>query len=187
MPKAKLNLEPQTVLFIFEDEVAGDAEKGVEGKPSRQEFNLAHVTPEMLAHLALHGAKQKIADSYAGAKESGTDPLAYAKQAVADTIKQLYAPDFGGTNEWSVGRTASGTPRATMLVQAFAEVGGMSLEEAQEFIGTLSDEEKTAIAKKPKIAAKVAQYKAEAAVRKAKELAEKAEKAEAAELAAATA
>lgn len=184
MPKAVLNLEPRTVGFIYEDEVAADAEKGIAGSPSRDTFDLSKVSPAMLIHLALHGAKQKIADSYAGAKESGTNPLAYAKEAVRDTIAQLYSTEHGGKDTWSVGRTGSGAPRTTFLVQAFAEASGQSIEAAQEVVGALSDEEKTALGKKPKIAAIVARLKAEAAVRKAEELAKKADAAEKAEQAA---
>lgn len=187
MPKALLNTEARNVAFIFEDEVpavAADAEKGVaavEFKPSRDVFDVSKVSQAMLIHLALHGAKQKIADSYAGAKESGTNPLAYAKEAVKETIAQLYSTENGGKDVWSVGRTGSGAPRTTFLVQAFAEATGQSIEAAQETIGGLTDEEKTALGKKPKIAAIVAKFKATAAVAKAEELAKKAAEAEAKE------
>lgn len=191
MPKAQLNVEPRNVTFIFEDEVAAvaaDEAKGivaVEAKPSRAVFDLSKVSQDMLLHLALHGAKQKIADSYAGAKESGTDPLTYAKAAVKETTLQLYSKENGGTDTWSVTRSGTGAPRTTFLVQAFSESSGKSLEEAQEIVGSLTDEEKTALGKKPKIAAIVAGLKAKAAVAKAEELQKKADAAEAAEKAAA--
>lgn len=132
-------------------------------------FDLSKVSPEMVTMLALHGASQKIGDSYAGAKDSGTDPIAYAREAINDTINQLYAGD------WSVTRTGSGAPRVTQLVQAFSIVTGKTLEESQEFISALNDEEKAALQKKAKIAATVAQLKAEQAVKRAQELAKKAE------------
>src|SRR5690606_7229783 len=116
-------------------------------------FDLSKVTPSMLRMLALHGARQKIGDSYAGAKESGEDPVDYATAAILDTIKQLYAEEHGGLNRLSVTRTGTGAPRTSLLVQAFALVTGKSVEEAQEYISDLNDEEKKELQKKKKIAA----------------------------------
>lgn len=164
--KKAIDVAAKAVVWTFDD-------------GSTQTFDLTQVTPELAVMLSLHGASQKIGDSYAGAKESGTDPLAYAKEAVKDTIAQLYK------GEWKIARTGTGAPRTSFLIIAFAKITGKSLEESQELVGGLTDEEKAALQKKPKIAAALAALRADAAVAKAAELAKKAEEAEKAEAAAA--
>jgi hypothetical protein len=139
-------------------------------------FDLTKISAEMLERLALHGASQKIGDSYAGAKDSGEDPLAYAKAAIQDTIKQLYSKENGGNDTWSVARSGSGAPRTSILIQAYAQVKGVSIEDAQETIGALNDDEKKVVAGTKKVAAAMAQIRAEAAAAKARKLAAEAAK-----------
>src|SRR5690606_1991871 len=81
-------VERGLIAFVVEPKVEG-------GEPNTIMFDLSKVTPSMLRMLALHGARQKIGDSYAGAKESGEDPVDYATAAILDTIKQLYAEEHG--------------------------------------------------------------------------------------------
>jgi hypothetical protein len=153
MPKKAVDIESGTVTFTFEDETS-------------QTFELSRAEA-VVRHLALHGASQKIGDSYAGAGDE-ENPLAYAKAAVADLIARLYA------GEWkqSGGGGAKAMP---VIVQAFAAVSGKSLEEAFEVYDCLTDDEKKALAKKPRIAAKVAAIKLERAAAKAAKLAKIAE------------
>ena len=104
------NFASKTVVFTME---APEGEVG-----EKFTFDLSKVSPDNVIRLALHGASQKIGDSYAGAKDSGEDPVAYAKAAIADTIKQLPLRDGfdeillpgerGGRTETS--RRASGIP-----------------------------------------------------------------------------
>jgi hypothetical protein len=172
------------VLFLFDDHVvakaATDKEPAVEGKDSFEVFDLKQVPgaealdPNVMAgRLAIHGASQKIGDSYAGvAKES--DPLAMAKANVKDTIAQIYA----GT--WRV--NAGGGPRVNDLAVAMARVTGEPLEGDDgtiAFVAAMSDDDKKAMRKKPKIAAALAAIAAEKAAERAKKLAEAAEKEEA--------
>lgn len=172
------------VLFLFDDHVvakaATDKEPAVEGKDSFEVFDLKQVPgaesldPNVMAgRLAIHGASQKIGDSYAGvAKE--TDPLAMAKANVKDTIAQIYA----GT--WRV--NAGGGPRVNDLAVAMARVTGEPLEGDDgtiAFVAAMSDDDKKAMRKKPKIAAALAAIAAEKAAERAKKLAEAAEKEEA--------
>jgi hypothetical protein len=142
-------------------------------------FDLSKVSEEILIRLALHGASQKIGDSYAGAKDSGEDPIAYADAAVQETIKQLLE------GKWAISRTGSGAPRTSMLAQALAAVKGMSLEEAIEAVGELSDDEKKVLQANKKIAAKIAGLKAEQALARAKKAEEEAAKEDADKAAAA--
>jgi hypothetical protein len=182
MPKKIIDVAAGTITFQFEDGTAANGDQpAVPGSTQVFDISKLKATPEGLAtleRLAIHGASQKIGDSYAGAKESGTDPVAYAKEAVKDTIEQLYA------NKWSVTRTGSGAPRTTLLVIAVSAVSGQSIEEVQTSIESLSDEEKAALQKQPKIRAKLAALQAEKAVERAAKLAKDAADAEAKEAAA---
>lgn len=142
MAKAKLvdkapDLDAGTVTFKFND--------GTEAT-----FDLSKVGDATRHQLALHGASQKIGDSYAGAgDEEIADPLAYAKERVADTIAQLYA------GEW---RTASaGT--GGILAEAMAAVSGKTREECAALLAEMSDDDKKELRKKKKIAAALGRIK----------------------------
>jgi hypothetical protein len=141
------------IKFLFED-------------TTEQTVDLNSLTDEMKFRLMVHGASQKIGDSYAGAK-SESDPVAFAKTAVSETIDQIVK------GLWRV--TASGGPRVTDLATVFAKVNGFSIEEAVEFVGGLTDEDVKALRKKPKIAAGLATLAAERAVAKAAAAAKAAE------------
>ncbi len=125
-------------------------------------FNLTSVKDDIRVRLALHGAAQKIGDSYAGAAATD-DPLAYAKQAVKDTIAQLYAGD------WRVSGGGGG-PRVNELAIAISRAGGEPLEECIEFVGAMTDEDKKAWRKKPKVALALAQIAAEKQAKRIEEL-----------------
>lgn len=140
---------------------------------SVETFTLANVSDAMIRRLALHGASQKIGDSYADAA-SETDPLAFAKESVKETIAQLYAKDKGGLDTWRVG--GGGGARTNDLAVATARATGQTLEDSIELVDAMSDDDKKAWRKKPKIASALAAIAAEKAIAKAKKLAEAAEK-----------
>lgn len=152
------------VKFLFEDE-------------SVQEINLNDLSEEIKFRLMVHGASQKIGDSYAGAAKEAS-PVAFAKESVDATIKQLIAGD------WRV--AAVGGPRVTDLATAYSLAAGETLEAAIELVGGLTEEQAKEMRAKPRIkaqlaliAAKRAQERAEKAVKDAaeadaKEAAEKA-------------
>jgi hypothetical protein len=169
------------VVFYFDDHVVAKPaspdgkEAAVTGVDSFVVFELSKVpgaetldATSMAGRLAIHGASQKIGDSYAGvAKE--TDPLAAAKAAVAETIKQIY------DGVWRV--NAGGGPRVNDLAIAIARVTGQSLEGedgAVAYVAAMSDEDKKVMRKKPKIAAELAKIALEKAQKRADELAKKA-------------
>lgn len=149
------------------------AEGDQPGTPSTTaRFELARVNEVMKTRLALHGASQKIGDSYANAKEA-SDPIAYAIEACNDTIAQLYA------GEWSQGRTGDGIKRSSDLATALHRVsvaqGKPKTEEAwTAYLATLDDAAKKALRAKPAIAVMLLEITAERAaekLRKAKEAA----------------
>ncbi len=140
-----------------------------------QEIDVNSLSEATKFRALVHGISQKVGDSYAGAKAE-ENPLAFAKQAAADTIAQILAGDWKAARE--------GGPRVTDLATAFKSVSDaqgqpITIEEAVAFLGTLDEEQTKAFRKKPKIASALAQIALAKAAKKAEELAKKA--AEAAE------
>jgi len=130
---------------------------------SEIQFNKDSVPADTLIDLIMHGASQKIGDSYASASGE-TDPLAFAKACVQDTIDQLYK------GEWRSNIGAGGT-RITDLAVVLSRLTGKTAEESQAFVDSLDDEQKKAWKGKAKVKAGLAQYAAEKAAEKAKKLA----------------
>lgn len=154
MTKKVVNAEARSVTFDFEN-----------GKSAT--FDLSKVSPDILTRLALHGASQKIGDSYAGAGDSA-DPAAYAEQAANETIAQLLAGD------WRV--TVSGGPRTSDLATAISRLNGQPIETVVAGLAKANDDQKKELRKVPAIAAALAAIKAENAMARAKKLAEQAAK-----------
>lgn len=150
MTKKVVAFDAGTVTFDFEN-----------GKSAV--FDLGKVSPEILRRLALHGASQKIGDSYAGAGDSA-DPAAYAEQAAGETIAQLIAGD------WRV--TAAGGPRISDLANALSRINGQPVEAVVEGLSKATDEQKKELRKHPQVAAVLAAIKAENAAARAAKLAE---------------
>lgn len=162
MPKkaVEFNAEQNTGVVLFTMDKPANAPEDYQ--PVVHKFDLDKVSQAILVRLALHGASQKIGDSYAGAKDSGEDPIAYAESAVRETIKQLEE------GNWSVTRTGTGAPRTSMLAQALAAVKGITLEAAIDAVSELNDDDKKTLQQNKKIAAKIAGLKAEQALARAK-------------------
>lgn len=138
------------ILFTFDD-------------GTTEAFDASKVSGNIAARLALHGASQKIGDSYAGAKDDPS-PIEYAKAAVRETIAQLYAGDWRAT-------VAAG-PRTPDLAVALSRLSGESIEASVEFVGTLDDDQKKVWRAKPAVKATLAAIAAEKAAAKAVKLAE---------------
>lgn len=130
---------------------------------TEETFDSSRVNDDIKARAMMHGFSQKIGDSYAGAA-SAENPLAYAKQAVRETIATLYA------NEWKAPR-GEGGPRVTDLAVAVSRVTGKSIEDVVALIEGLSDEDKKALRAKPKVKAALAAISQEKATARAAKLA----------------
>jgi hypothetical protein len=132
-------------------------------------FDMSKVPDAIKSRLALHGASQKVGDSYAGAAGS-SDPLAYAKKAVEETIAQLYAGDWRAT-------VAAG-PRVNDLAVAISRATGEPLEGdggTIELVAAMSDEDKKVWRGKTKIKLALAQIVNERNAAKIAALTKKAE------------
>lgn len=146
------------------------------GDGTKEVFELSKVSPETSIRLALHGASQKIGDSYASAGKS-PDPLAYAKQASRETVAQLYAGD------WEVRGQGEGIKRASDLATALHLVSKdqgkeRSVEAWTAYLAKKTDEEKAGIKAQKAVQAKILQIQAERAAERAKAAAEAAAKAQ---------
>jgi len=158
MAKKSIDVENQTVTFDFGD---GRVET----------FTLSGISDEMKIQLALHGASQKIGDSYASAKSQteGTeiDPSDWSQGQAAGVIAQLLADD------WTV--RAAGTSAVTDLATALAEAADCSVDEAVTRLVDADADEKKALRKHPGIAAVLARIKSERATAKLAQAEAKAE------------
>lgn len=111
-------------------------------------------------YLMVHGAKQKICDSYAGATPEEARELAIA------VIEGLKA----GKRTIRV----EGGPRLTQIVVAFAAIAGCSIEDAQTAYDNMTEEQQADLKKHKQIKAKIAELRAEAAIAAADKAAEEA-------------
>lgn len=85
----------------------------------------------MAVRLIVHALSQKIGDSYANASKA-ENPLAFAQEQIAGTIKQIKEGLWRVVSEGGVGR-------ASLLARALARVTGKSVEEAQGVVDLNSD------------------------------------------------
>lgn len=120
------------------------------------------LSDEQKFNLLIHGAQQKIGDSYASAKGDYTIGVA-AAQKVCD---QLLA------DQWNASRasTGEGAPKIGELAQAIANLKGMEIKLVSDAVGKATDDQRKAWRKNAAIAAEIARMRAEkAAARAAKE------------------
>lgn len=113
-------------------------------------------------NLMIHGALQKIGDSYAGAAGDYAFAVAGAQKVIDNLL--------GG--EWKSAREGSGgesKPRVTELAEAVARIKGMELAQAVEVISGLTDEQRKALRAKDKVKSVIAQIRYEKAAKKAEE------------------
>lgn len=135
---------PKKVIVLGENNEPTGLIKFTFENGTEQELNVFSLPENIQKRLTVHGASQKIGDSYAGAKGE-SDPVAFAAQAVAETIKQLV------DGLWRV--TSPGGPRVTDLATVLAKVQGITVEQAVELIAELDEEQTKQLRNKPKIKA----------------------------------
>ena len=152
MAKKIVAVETGTVTFDF-------------GEAGSVVFDVNKCSEEMKLQLMLHGASQKVGDTYAGAKQAtdGTEiePEVWAHGEAVAAVDKIYAGD------WNV-RRASGGPGITDLARALAEaMPDVTEAEAAERLADASKEDKAALRKHPKIKAVLERLRAERAAAKA--------------------
>lgn len=161
MPKKHFEIDETTkaisaLVITFEDETS-------------LRFEASSTSPEIQVRAMWHGFSQKLGDSYANAGKA-ENPLAFAKEAVADVIAQLSKGDWRAA-------AGEGGPRVTDLAVAMSRVTGKTVEEVVAFLEGQDEDQKKVWRKKPKIAAEIAKIAAEKAIARANKLMEDATKA----------
>lgn len=123
------------------------------GNGKKLEFDSNKVSDEMKKQLMLHGASQKIGDSFAGVKGNFVEGV----QNAQDTIDQLYA------GVWKADREGDARPRLAELAAAIARIKNVPLEAAAAAVEKGTDEQRKAWRSNAKVKAVIAQIRAEKA------------------------
>lgn len=117
------------------------------------EFDGALVEDELTRHrLFMHGASQKIGDSYASVKGDHKQ----AKANAEEVINLLYSGEWTGERE-------GGGPRLAELAEAIAKIKGVDVERARAAVEAATKEERETWRSNAKVKATVAQIRAERA------------------------
>lgn len=119
------------------------------------EASLTELPEDIRLKLAIHGLKQKLGDAYAGAEPEEAPKLA----------SDVYASLREG--KWTTRVPGSGGSRVTQLARALAEAAGQPVEAAMEKVESMSEDERKALRKHPRVKAILARYRAEAAAKAA--------------------
>jgi fumarylacetoacetate (FAA) hydrolase family protein len=133
---------------------------------------------EILDLFLLYGMRQKVVDSAASAKARSVENGLGIEQQREVMIRETLAMLKGG--DWE--RRGEGSGRTSYLVEAVAELYSLTLEVAAEKLKAKSEKDREALAANPKVAAKIAKLKSDAAEKRAAQLAAKVEDAEMPEL-----
>lgn len=121
------------------------------GNGQIRSLDLATLSDEMRDNLAVHGALQKIGDSYASA---GGD-YAFAMAAADKVIENLQNELWGTARTTGEGKKASGE-----LASALASLQGKDVAEVTLALEAATDEQKKALRAHPAVKAKVAELRA---------------------------
>ena len=133
------------------------------GNGKTLEFDSNRVSEEIRKTLLLHGASQKIGDSFAGAKGN----FQLGLQSAQDVIEQLYA------GAWSAGRgEGEARPRLAELAEAISRIKAVVLDRAAAAVEKASDEQRKAWRLNAKVKAVIAQIRAEKAAKALEEAGE---------------
>lgn len=117
------------------------------------EFDIAQVEDELTRHrLMMHGASQKIGDSFAGVKGNFAEGKANA-QGVIDLLYR---------GEWSEEREGGG-PRLGELSEAISRIKGVELEKVRKVVEDATPEERASWRSNNEVKKMVAQIRLEKA------------------------
>lgn len=118
-------------------------------------FDLGKCSQAIKDQLAMHGASQKIGDSFAGVKGNFAEGIGNAQ----DTIDQLYA------GVWKAAREDDARPRLAELAEAISRIKGVSLDAATKAVEAGTDEMRKQWRSNAKVKATIAQLRAEKAAK----------------------
>lgn len=115
------------------------------------------LAPIMLVHAALHGISQTGGDAYSGEKD-----VAEARNKLLERLERIRA------NEWTA-RRAPGEGSTTLVVEAVANLQGLTTEVVKETWAKLDEETQKNVRKMPEVKAEMARIKAERLASQAKD------------------
>jgi hypothetical protein len=142
------------------------AEKSSEGTSVSFKFgngtelvlDVSTLNEDIQTELMLHGALQKIGDSYAGAAGDYDFAIGNAQKVIDNLI----------AGAWKAAREGGeAKPRTGELAEAIARLKGIEVGDAQALVDGLSDEQRKAVRAKDAVKAAVAQIRYEKAQAKA--------------------
>lgn len=128
------------------------------GNGKQLTLDVSSLDQDIQTELMIHGALQKIGDSYAGA----AGDYAFAEAAAGKVIENLANGLWKSTREGGEAK-----PRVTELAEAVARIKGMELADAVEVVTALDDDQRKALRGKEKVKAIIAQIRFEKAQKKA--------------------
>lgn len=141
----QLDLDAKVIEFTFSDGTVITADIG-------------SLSAEIQLQLMMHGASQKLGDSYASAKGNVSEGVA----SLQKTIETLQS------GSWTAGRADGETkPRTTELAEALARIKGIDIAAAQAAVEAADEEKRKTLRSHPKVKAVIAAIRAEKAARKA--------------------
>jgi hypothetical protein len=152
---------PEAKVKFCEKSAEGTIVSFTFGNGTELTLDVSTLDESIQTNLMIHGALQKIGDSYAGAAGDYDFALAGAKKVIDNLL----------AGEWKSAREGGGEskPRVTELAEAVARIKGMELSKAVEVISGLTDEQRKALRAKDKVKAVIAQIRFEKAAKKAEE------------------
>jgi hypothetical protein len=124
------------------------------GNGETVEFDTNSCNEEVRTLLMLHGASQKIGDSYAGAKGNYAEGIASAKSV----ISQLLAGEWTATGE-------ERGPRLAELAEAIAVIKNVAVEKAMAAVEKATDEQRKAWRSNAQVKAAIAKNRADKAAK----------------------
>lgn len=142
------------------------AEKSAEGSVVRftfgngqaLELDVSTLDESIQTELMLHGALQKIGDSYAGAAGDYDFAISNAKKVIDNLV----------AGNWKAAREGGeAKPKTGELAEAIARIKGIEVAQAAELVNSLSDDQRKAVRGKDAVKAAIAQIRYEKAQAKA--------------------
>lgn len=142
------------------------AEKSVEGSivrftfgnGTKLELDVSTLDETIQIELMLHGALQKIGDSYAGAAGDYDFAIGNARKVIDNLI----------AGNWKAAREGGeAKPKTGELAEAIARIKGIEVAQAAELVNGLSDEQRKAVRGKDAVKAEIAKIRFEKAQKKA--------------------
>lgn len=123
------------------------------GNGTKLEVDVDTLPANIQRQLMLHGALQKIGDSYAGAKGNFSEGIENAKGVISALS--------GG--EWGTGRDSDSKPRLGELSEAISRLKSISLEEATKAVEAADEDKRKTWRAHPKVKAVIALIRSEKA------------------------